>query len=412
MLHRTIFNGGVMAAAAVVVAASTGGCTTSQGGTATTSTPAAAAAVDASKLDAGNYPTKPRSPLGTAGTPERGSLLDAQRLANFVTGPWEVDPALVTPVPFGIGPGSLALSGGPKMLSMFFLPEQFAAMNVDGYVNGFATARKLDKERILRNAVLRFTDAAAASAAATSMAQAMLAHPDPLPPPIPSNVIAIPGHPEAQAVAHPFTETETNKTWYLVDSFTAHGPYVLMVRAQQGGPPEPSAELIAKTLDLQGPAIDKYTPTDPAQFATVPKDPSGLLARALPVPKGGSTPNSNMTVDAHGLLNFDAAPTTSAKTFTDAGVDVGVYGGDWVYQAKDAAGATALVNANVTQMQAAGPVTETVPNLPGSHCQVAADHRSATCWASADRYAFEVDANTLKAAQQQTAAQYLLLTAK
>ncbi|MUM04569.1 hypothetical protein B5P44_07210 [Mycobacterium sp. CBMA 213] len=402
------------ALAAATAMAVTAGCSSTMDGAATKSpsTSAAVGAVEASQLDHGNYAIEPRQPLGEAGKAEVGALLEAQRLANYVTGPWEVDPALATPVPFGMGPGSLALPGDTKMLSVFFLPEQFAAMNLAGYVNGFATARSLPKQRILRNTVLRFTDAAAASAAATSMAQAMLAHPDPLPPPIPSSVIAIPGHPESQAVAHPFTDPESNQTWYLVDSFTARGPYVLMVRAQQGGPPEPSAALIAKTLDLQGPAIDKYNLVDPAQFATVPRDPSGLLARAIPVRKGSGTPNSNITLDPHGLLTFDGDPVNSAKMYSDAGVDLGVSAGDFVYRAKDAGAATGLVNAMVTTMQADGPVNETVPNLPGSHCQKAAAGTSVTCVASADRYAYQINAHTLKDAQQQAAAQYLLLTAK
>ncbi len=413
MLHRKIFNGGVITCAAVLVAAGTGGCTTAQDGTATKASPSAAAAtVDASTLDVGNYPTKPREPLGTAGTPERGALLEAQRLANYVTGPWEVDPALTAPMAFGIGPGSLALPGGAKALTSFFSPDQNQAMALNGYVNGFATARQVAKQKQLMNVVLRFTDPAAASAAANSIAQAQIAHPIPLPPPIPTTTITIPGHPEAVATTHMFEDKNIGQTWTVVDSFTPHGPFVLMQRAQLIGPADAVTALVAKTLDLQGPAIDKYNLVDPAQFATVPRDPSGLLARTLPVPKGGLTPNSNMTVDAHGLLNFDASPLTSTKTYGDAGVDVAVNGADWVYQAKDAAAATALVNANVAQMQANGPVTESVPNLPGSHCQVAADHSSASCLASADRYAYEVDANTLKAAQQQAAAQYLMLTAK
>lgn len=83
-----------------------------------------------------------------------------------------------------------------------------------------------------------------------------------------------------------------------------------------------------------------------------------------------------------------------------------------MYRANDAAAATGLVNTMVAKMQADGPVNETVPNLPGSHCQKAADGKSATCVAAADRYAYQIDANTLKDAQQQAAAQYLLLTAK
>ena len=376
------------------------------------STSSPAGAVDAAQLDHGNYAVEPRKPLGEAGKPELGSLLEAQRLANYVTGPWEVDPALTAPLAFGIGPGSLALPGGAKALASFFSADQNAAMALDGYVHGFATGRQVAKQKQLMNVVLRFTDPAAASAAANSIAQAQIAHPIPLPPPIPTTAIAIPGHSEAVATTHMFEDRNIGQTWTVVDSFTPHGPFVLMQRAQLIGPADAATAMVAKTLDLQAPAIDRAPLVGPAQFAAVQRDPSGLLARAIPVPKGRSTPNSNMTLDAHGLLNFDADPVTAAKTYADAGVDLGVSAGDFVYRAKDAGAATGLVNAMVTKMQADGPVTETVPNLPGSHCQKAADGKSVTCVAAADRYAYEINANTLKDAQQQAAAQYLLLTAK
>ncbi len=403
--------GSITAAMAVAVMTS---CSSTMDGSATksTATSAAAGAVDASQLDHGNYPVEPRKPLGEAGKPELGALLEAQRLANYVTGPWEVDPALTAPLAFGIGPGSLALPGGAKALTSFFSPDQNQAMALDGYVNGFATARAVKGQKQLMNVVLRFTDPGAASAAASSIAQAQIAHPIPLPPPIPTTSIAIPGHPEAVATTHMFEDKNIGQTWTVVDSFTPHGPFVLMQRGQLIGPVDGVTAMVAKALDLQGPAIDSYKLVDPAQFATVPRDPSGLLARAIPVPKGRGTPNSNMTLDVHGLLNFDGDPVAAAKTYADAGVDLGVSAGDFVFRAKDAAAATGLVNALVAKMQADGPVNETVPNLPGSHCQKAADGKSVTCVASADRYAYQIDANTLKDAQQQAAAQYLLLTAK
>lgn len=403
--------GSIAAALAVAV---TAGCGSTMDGTATksTSTSAAAGAVDASQLDHGNYAIEPRQALGEAGKPEVGALLEAQRLANYVTGPWEVDAALTAPLAFGIGPGSLALPGGAKALATFFSPDQNQAMALNGYVNGFATARAVKDQKQLMNVVLRFTDPAAASAAANSIAQAQIAHPIPLPPPIPTTSIAIPGHPEAVATTHMFEDKNIGQTWTVVDSFTPHGPFVLMQRAQLIGPVDGVTALVAKTLDLQGPAIDQFKLVDPAQFASVPRDPSGLLARAIPVPKGRGTPNSNMTLDVHGLLNFDGDPVASTKMYADAGVDLGVAGGDFVYRAKDAAAATGLVNAMVAKMQADAPVNETVPNLPGSHCQKATDGKSVTCVAAADRYAYQIDAHTLKDAQQQAAAQYLLLTAK
>jgi len=65
--------------------------------------------VDVTLLDPGNYPTKPLAPMGAAGTPATGALLDAQRMADFVVGPWEVDPALAAAYPFAFSPGAMPL---------------------------------------------------------------------------------------------------------------------------------------------------------------------------------------------------------------------------------------------------------------------------------------------------------------
>src|SRR6476620_4968148 len=58
-------------------------------------------AIDFDQLDAGPYPTKARQPLGVAGNPARGIVIEAQRMANNVVGPWEIDPALTVWLGFG-----------------------------------------------------------------------------------------------------------------------------------------------------------------------------------------------------------------------------------------------------------------------------------------------------------------------
>src|ERR1700704_2057748 len=57
--------------------------------------------VDISKLDVGPYPTQPSQPLGVTGDPLRGVLVEAQRMANNVVGPWEVDSTLTGWFGFG-----------------------------------------------------------------------------------------------------------------------------------------------------------------------------------------------------------------------------------------------------------------------------------------------------------------------
>lgn len=397
-----------VAGAAILAAATTAACesthTAGHPVSATTSAPSTAA------LDTGNYPTKPRPPLGASETAARGSLREAQRLANFTTDPWEVDPQLTTPLRFGPMRGGAAIKG-PDGYAIIFASHLEQKLTLDSFVNGFVTGRELPDQRSLTNAVLRFSDPDAASAAAHTLAQFFIDHPLPLPPPIPTTPIQIPGHPDAVATTNLWYRNDVDKTYTVVNAFTPHGPLLLVQRVQLIGPDSDATAIVAKTLDVQGPAVDGYNLVDTAQFPSVPLDPSGLLARALPLPNGAGTTNSNMTVNAHGYIHFDSRPATASKNLADAGVDVVVSAGGWIFQARDAPAANALVNAYVTDMQVDGPVSETVPGLAGSHCQTGAGHDSVTCVAPAGRYMFEVSGNTLKDARQQAGAQYLLLTA-
>src|SRR3569833_1068300 len=76
--------------------------------------------VDVSKLDVGPYPAEPSAPLGVAGNPMRGAVIEAQRMANIVVGPWEVDSALTK----WFGLGAMVLKS-PDALTLIG-PEQFA----------------------------------------------------------------------------------------------------------------------------------------------------------------------------------------------------------------------------------------------------------------------------------------------
>ena len=76
---------------------------------------------------------------------------------------------------------------------------------------------------------------------------------------------------------------------------------------------DPAIGLVAKTLDLQGPAIDKFRATDLSEFADISLDPTGLLARTLPVPDKEATPIQNATYEQRGALQYQSDPARSAK---------------------------------------------------------------------------------------------------
>lgn len=395
----------VLAGATVFTVA---GCTSVLSGAATRDPGFKPGMVDPALLDTGNYATKPRAPMGAAGPSDRGALLDAQSLAEYVTGPWEVDPALITPINFGGSPAAVAMLANNLGIVFEVNSDQYKAMGGHGVINGFAAGRQVKNQRALTNVVLRYPDAASAAAAVAEGAQANSSMPD-----LPAHTLTpvpIPGHGDAVGTSYTWDDPNLHATWTTVQSFTAHGPFVLFQRVEVVGPADAAAALIGKTLDMQGPAIDKYKPVDPVQFPTLPRDPSGVLAQALPVGKDDGSLVNDATYGPHGMLHFSSDPITSAKTYADAGLEVSVQGASWVERARDEAGARVLFDAGVKSMEQDGPVDKNVPNLAGSRCQENADHTT-TCDMFVGRYYYKVWGHTVKDAYQQAAAQYLILAA-
>lgn len=395
------------AAVAAVLAVSA--CSTSVNGTAVRAAGGPApGAVDVSLLDPGNYPTKAQPPLGVAGSAGAGALLEAQRLADFVIAPWEVDPALTAPLRFGFSPGSMPML--PRSFGAVMDPEVKQAAVSHGAVAGFATARKVDGQKDLLNVVIRMPDAASASAAAMDMGAARLAAAAAANPPVAATSAVIPDHPEAVASTYTFSTYDTKQLWFVVDSFTAHGSYVLQQRAELIDSAEAATQLVGNALDMQQPRIDAFVPTDPAQLTNLPRDPSGLLAKTLPVGANKATVNDDMTLGHQGGLLYEADPVVAAKQYADSGVDVVVHADAWVYQARDHAGAVALAPAVAASTDASKPVAA-APNLPGSACQQYSDGGMIACTAIAGRYLLQVSSRQLKDAHQKAAAQYMLLAA-
>jgi hypothetical protein len=372
-------------------------------GTATTATSVPPPAiVSPSLLNAGTYPTAPRPPLGNAGNPGTGAVADAQHMADFVLGPWEVDEKLVTPYLnsyYVLNAANALQQLGPETVA--------AAADRHGFVDGFASAREETDKNAMINAVLRFTDPAAAAAAITDMNDAVVKQPIQGATPTPA---PIPGHPEAVASTYPFTPHGSDRTRATVRSFTAHGPYVLMQFVQSIDGLERAAALVAKAIDAQGPVIDQFKPADPGALADVPLDPTGLLAKTLPTAVGTSN-SKNAVYGVRGAMHFQSNPVASTTLFKDTGVTEVAMGKTNVYQAKDANAAVLVTNAFGKEISAGGTqAANPVPALPASRCQ--AFPKGFYCVAPAGRYAIEAQGEQLVDVQQQVAAQYVILTAE
>ncbi|CPX60050.1 Uncharacterised protein [Mycobacteroides abscessus] len=352
-------------------------------------------------LDTGTYPVTPGPVLGEAGSEVIGRRIEAQRMSSVVIGPWEVDPDLNRKdMPNAVMK--------PETLEDVF-GQEAARIAIDhGYVTGFANARStndsaIPHDRRLKNFVMRFPDADAASAVASLLAAADRFGPGPLSP------IALPSHPDTHAIAG-----VSDKGKQVVAAFTPRGPFVLYQWGETSST-DTAAQLVSATLDKQLPAIEEFTPTDVTELVNLPRDPSGLVTRTIGQKEQKSI-NSGYAYDRRGSLNFTLDPLAMAAIEEDAGVELMSGGAATVFQTKDAAAAARMVTGLVQLAakgrpgQAGSTPTDAVPNLTGSQC--VADENSNTCYATAGRYVIEAEQRELLDAQQLAAAQYQVLQSK
>lgn len=356
-------------------------------------------AIDFDKLDVGRFPTEPRPPLGVAGDPRKGVLIEAQRMADHVLGPWEIEPKLTKWYAFG----AMALPAA-EALSLI-APGPFAATAArHNFVNGFASARTDEGRTRLLNSVLRFIDDASAAAAAEDLAKTALGQRGTEGP---GEKVSIPDQPDTQAVVYT-SDDEDGKRWKSVRAFTVNGPYVFMQLAQTTDDTDAATALIGKAVAAQRPEIDRFRATDPSEFAEISVDPDGLLARTIPAEKPNLTFTANAVFGRRGALHFQNDPVRSSTLFSDTGTDVVTMGATTVYRTRDAAGAKAVVADFDAEVESMSQPANQVRNMPDSRCRRMSDTEF-YCLAPADRYAIEVHAPTLLQAQQLAAAQYVML---
>lgn len=384
---------------AALVAVLAGCSTTVAGSAAKTTVPAPAGAVDLALLDAGNYPTKPRPPLGTAGNTDKGALLEGARLANNVVGPWQLDPTLIANTHAGEGPGNFAAAFSVAT-AQAAVAHQLLAVFKSNRTNAAG-------DRDLINAVMRFPSPQDAAAAAADMTAAST-HSEVLGDPIDRDPIPIPRYPATSGLVHFW---DTLGKW-SVEAFTAHGPYVLSQYSGSTQSAEAATELIAATLDKQGPLIDAFQPTPIDQLKDLPIDPDGLLARTLPLDKGAGS-----VYGPTAQLHFDNDPIKTKAFFDDAHLQQVAGARVQVYQTPDGASAKKIVDgfAAETAQHGFGPAAG-VKGLPDAKCLTqkgtSAMDTSFYCVAVVDRFAVEVSATQERDAHQLISAQYLMLTGK
>ena len=401
------------------------GCTsTTSGQAAKAPDPAGSDGVVVSLLDTGDYATAAGHPYGVVGDDPFGQgILEGHRIAEYTVGPWEADKAL------RVFPGSLmaGMTGPiatPQMMrdnEVFLnpLPDVAAAHR---FIAGFSTVRFTapteGQSRALHSAVLRFPDPPAAAAAAGEMAAKA--------PEIgvsPGRPTPIPGSPQALAKTYDMEDGSRR-----VDSFTAHGPYVLYQSARTAAAflGTDSATLVNGILTLQKRRIDEFAPTELTEMPKLHLDPTGqLLARTLWA-LDNSAPFIMGVWQPRGWLHFEDDPVASAALFNTAGVDAVTQRLTTVYQAANADGAARIVTDFAEQigaMESIRPV-EGVRGLPEARCfertkgwvpgTVPVTWQRVSwrfkCVATVDRFAYSAFSDELTDAHQQMSAQYRILS--
>jgi hypothetical protein len=211
------------------------------------------------------------------------------------------------------------------------------------------------------------------------------------------------------------TQFDQPKPVNTLRAYTPHGPYVFMQWAQTPDGPDAAIALIGKAIDMQGPAIDKFKPADPASFPTLQRDPDGLLARTIPAPKDNATVTQNEIYDEPATLQFQDNPVNSAQAFTDGGMDQWASGKTGIYRARDAAGASHILDQFIAELQVDGAKpAAAVPHMDASRCVEVTSPlgNNFACYVTYDRYLVETQSQQLADAQQMAAANYVILGAK
>lgn len=377
-------------------------------------------------MDTGTYPTTLGHIFGTAGNDTYAqSLLEAHRLADFVTGPWQVDETL-TQHPFLELLSQIQGIADANYLGMVFGTAFSGVAAKHGYVTGFSTRRQSPGNSPLReltNAVLMFPDPAAAAAAAAELAAANTAPPG-QPPREPA---VIDKHPEAIAVKYARADGRR-----VVESFAAHGRYVVYQIASTGegsGVGKSPEVILVLCLDLQEKQLDRFVPTEASKLGSLPLDPSGRLLAATLTREGITLPVNSGVWQPAGWLHFADDPHGTGAALQGAGVDYVSQRLATVYQTTNADAAQRLASylaRLVGQGSDIQPVRDQVPGFPDAKCYRRAGpalppDAPATwrmvkwqfkCVAKADRYAYTVFSETEKDVMQQASAQYRILAGK
>ncbi|MCB0929879.1 MAG: hypothetical protein KDB70_18670 [Mycobacterium sp.] len=361
-------------------------------------------------LNPGGYPTAPRTQLGAAG--ERGGQMEAHRMFDALVLPFQIEPTLTTNWDTGLYKNARATKMGMASPISEAVGDHGFVVGIQ--VTGIAGADPRIADLSLSNGWLRFPDDAKATASVADMATRAKTVSLPMDltgKPSATQPVAVPRHPGTAAVT--FT---TDPRAVHVLAFTARGPYVLTQHAWSTRDGVDAAELVAKTLDEQIPLVDSFVPTAIDALASLPLDPTGMVARTMEPPEDYGRTVEKGSYGPHGGLAQFQYPAPLEPIFTAAGVTTVTLGETVTYKVRDADAATTMASAlaAVENPYREYEPSDGVPGMPGSHCRVfgTSTLRDYSCTAAAGDVVFGYSGAQEDQVHQVMSAQYLILEAK
>ncbi|TLF82387.1 DUF7373 family lipoprotein [Nocardia cyriacigeorgica] len=371
-------------------------------------TEAAAPAVDLAQLDVGGYPTLPRQ-LGAPKNKDVPRLVEAQRLANIMPLPVEIDPR------FGYqGPGTRTfLLPGEAHLSPIhrWISEEHFADDAKGFISGFSATAQSTKASALATTlssnVLIFADAAAATDAAAKLSRARFLRDDKGP----VEPVKLDKVPAAHVRWQP--SQQTLASWLAQDEFViitiAYNAEALML----GESDLPGLSALAeKAITATSASLEGFEPTPADKLMGNSIDPDGMRSISLARPMGDSFVNVPGTYDLHGSLHFPTDPVERKQELVDAGVDRVAHDAGELYRTADAESAQELKDksSQLNRMFRSAPAPKGLPQATCTEYKGPAQGAIRFyCHVAFDRYYAFMAAEQLLDAQQRISAQYAIL---
>ncbi|NLE78998.1 MAG: hypothetical protein GX610_05350 [Rhodococcus sp.] len=360
----------------------------------------AAASTQESNLDTGTFPTTPQPEFGSA-NPEKAGWIESQRMAEFLTMPFEVDPELVKP--FAGRPYEDADSASSEV------SDGGAAAIEDSFVAGFRAAGGSYDEtntRELTTAVIRLKDAAAVEAALPKIKAGLIE--GTIEPGVEDPIDILPNTTVVSSVYKSEDKPEASVT---VQGVTPHNNYLLFASAWTVESDKAwTATAIAEFVEQQVPLIDKFPATPAEEIPDITMDQDKVLIYTVPHEDGPlDMPGDQAVLGPRGAAITAANFRRSYQRLLDSNVTHMAISNTTVYKTGSEEDAKNLIDGFVEDnLKVEGTVEAEPPaGLETARCITPPEYVT-TCWVANGPYVGEVSMSVPED-DQKLAAQYVIL---